>query len=227
MEMIDSKINGFVADYTCVHCKHQQKANIFPYINFNQNPEYYSKVKDLSIFNAVCENCGKKNIIQFDTLLIDETHQYFLYLLSDKSIYRSFKYKITYFVETTFNSNDKYDLDKFKTRVVFSLNDLIEKMSIFEEGLNDEAIEVVKVGLKDKNLIDNAAYDSIFFDGLENANLEFVAFSSKTSTKEPKRISIDHEFYNKVVDDISNLKDRPKDYFEVVDEDWVRSKFTT
>lgn len=225
MEEIHSTIHGLVTDYTCEKCSNVQKVSIFPCINFNQNPEYYSLVKDLSIFKVKCEKCGIEKIIQFDTLLIDETHKYFLYLLTDKALYNRFKYQITYFIETVLNKDDKYDLSQYKTRLVYAPNDLIEKMTIFEIGLDDEAIEIIKCGIFDKNLVDKSIYDCLYFDGMNEANLEFVAFSSKTDTKEPIKFVIQFQFYNKVVDDLSNLKNRHHDYFEVIDEEWVRSKF--
>ena len=120
---------------------------------------------------------------------------------------------------------DKYDLSKYKTRLVFAPNDLIEKMNIFELGLNDEAIEIIKYSIYEKNLIDKSIYDCLYFDGMNNADLEFVSFSSKTDSKEPKKFVVQSVFYNKIVDDISNFKNRHRDYFEVIDEEWVQTDF--
>ncbi len=225
MDEINSVIQGMVANYKCEKCGNEQNVNIFPCIDFSKNPEYYALVKDLSIFKVKCEKCGIEKIIQFDTLLIDEAHKYFIYLLSDRSFYNKFKYKITYFIETELNKEDKYDLDTYKTRIVTSPNDLVEKMSIFEFGLDDEVIELIKCGIYDKNIIDRVVYDCLYFDGMQNADLEFVAFSSKTSSKEPKKLVVQFGFYNKIVDDLSNFKNRHHDRFEIIDEDWIRSKF--
>lgn len=225
MEETHSTIHGLIADYTCEKCGASQKVNIFPCINFSQNPEYYPLVRDLSVFRVKCEKCGAERVIQFDTLLIDEEHKYFLYLLSDKALYNRFKYQITYFIETVLNKDDKYDLSQFRTRLVYSPNDLIEKMSIFECGLDDEVIEILKCSMFDKGVVDRAVYDCLHFDGMTGADLGFVAFSSKTSTKEPVKLIIRFPFYNKVIDDLANFRNRHRDYFEVIDEEWVRSKF--
>lgn len=225
MEEINSTIYGLTTDYKCEKCGHSQKVNIFPCINFNQNPEYYALVKDMSIFKVKCEKCGSEKIIQFDTLLIDETHQYFIYLLTDRSLYNRFKYQITYFIETVLNKDDKYDLSKYKTRLVFTPNDIVEKIAIFELGLDDEVIEIMKCGIFDKEIVDRTVYDCLYFDGMNQSNLEFIAFSSKTNTKEPMKFMVQFTFYNKIVDDLSNFKNRHHDYFEIIDENWVRSKF--
>lgn len=225
-EDIESVLNGFQADYVCEKCKHSQKVNIFPYINFAQNPEYYALVKDLSIFKVKCEECKTEKVIQFDTLIIDETHKYLLYLLTDRSLANRFKHQIKYFVEAVLNKDDKYDFSEYKSRLVFSPNELVEKMAIFETGLNDEIIEIIKCGIYDKNLVNRSIYDCMFFDGLVNADLKFVIFSSKSASKEPQNFVMKHEFYNKLIDDLSGLKNRHQYYFEEINEDWVRSKFT-
>lgn len=224
---IDSIINGFKGDYTCTKCRHTQKVNLLPYINFSKNLEYYALVKDLSIFKVVCEKCGNKELINFDTLIVDEVHKYFLYYLTDKDMYNRFKHQITYFVETSLNKDGKYNLeDEYKTRLVFSHNDLIEKMQIFEIGLDDRVIEIIKCGLFEKDIIDKSLYDSVFFDGMNNADLQFVIFNSKTAVQEPQKIVINFNFYNKVVDEINHFeKVLQKEYFEVIDSNWVLSKF--
>lgn len=224
-QTIESTIQGFKADYICKKCGNKQQVNVLPYINFKKNPEYYALVKDLSIFKVKCEKCGDMKIIQFDTLLVDEVHKYFLYLLTDRTLYNKFKHQIKYFIETQLNKDDSYDLSTYKTRLVYEPNDLIEKMNIFEVGLDDEVIEIIKCGIFDKKLVNKSIYDKLYFDGMKNADLEFVAISSKTTTKEPTKCVISFEFYNKIVEDIHNFKNRHHTYFEVIDEEWVRSKF--
>jgi len=222
---IESVIHGMKADYVCSECGNKQSINILPYINFAENPEYYALVKGLDIFRVKCEKCGATKIVQFDTLIVDDVHKYFLYLLSDRSLHNKFKYQITYFIETTLNKDGKYDLQKYNTRLVFAPNDLVEKMNIFEIGLDDEAIELIKKGIYDKKIVNEESYDLLYFDGLKEADLEFVAFSSKTTNLAARKIVIAHEFYNKVVDSLKNFKLRHREYFEVIDSDWVASTF--
>jgi transcription elongation factor Elf1 len=222
---INSVIKGMKADYTCSECGHLQKVNILPYINFTDNPEYYALVMNLDIFKVKCDKCGKEKIIQFDTLIANETHKYFLYLLSDKSLSNKFKYQVTYFVETVLNKDDKYDLSQYKTRLVFTPNELIEKMSLFETGLDDEVIELIKEGMFEKGIVSPTTYDKIYFDGMKNADLEFVAISTKSTTVKPTKYIMNHEFYNKVIDDTAPIRARHRDYFESIDSDWVKAKF--
>lgn len=223
---ITSIINGFQQEYKCSKCGNIQKVNLLPYINFAQNPEYYALVKDLSIFKITCDKCNRLEFIKFDCLIVDEEHKYFLYFLSNKDLYNKFKYQITYFIETSLNKDGRYNLNDYKTRTIFDFNDIIEKMSIFEYGLNDEVIELIKSMAFEKKLVNPIIYDSLYFDNIDKTNLIFVAFSKKSSSIEPKQFVLDFNFYNKMIDETKNINARHKDYFEIIDQNWVNSYFS-
>ena len=48
------------------------------------------------------------------------------------------------FVNVVLKKDQIKDWDQIKTRLVLDLNELIEKIQIFEIGLNDKAIEIIK-----------------------------------------------------------------------------------
>ena len=223
---IESVIKGFKGDYVCSSCGEKKTVNLLPYVNFTDNPEYYALVKDLSIFKVKCDKCGKEEVIKFDSLFVDDAHKYFLYFLSDPSAYSKFRYQITYFIETSLNRDGKFDLGDYKTRVVFDLNDLVEKMAIFEVGLDDISVELIKFMMYKKKVLDQAVYDKLYFDGMNKMNLEFAAFSSKSSTVKPEKYVIDGNFYNKVVDDVKKISDSLKDSkepFRLIDSSWIET----
>ena len=68
---IISTINGYKIPHICDKCKNEDEVPIFPYINFEDNPEYYALVKNLDIFKVKCSKCGNEEYIRFDTLIID------------------------------------------------------------------------------------------------------------------------------------------------------------
>lgn len=224
MEEITSTINGIKTKFICEKCKHEQNANIFPYINFNQNPEYYALVKDSSIFQVTCEKCKHVTFIKYDALYLNEEQKYFIYLLTDKTLVQKFRHQIRYFLETMLNKDDKYNFDEFKTRLVFDVNTLIEKLAIFELGLNDVVIEIIKYGFYENNMIDENLYDIVLFDGIKETNLEFVLLNSKNS-KLIDKIFIGIDYYNKFVDKLSAMKN-DDEIFSIIDYEWVNSKIS-
>lgn len=224
MEEIESTINGIKSKFVCEKCKHEQIINIFPYVNFNQNPEYYNLIKDLTIFKIKCEKCNNTSFIKYDALYLNEDQKYFIYLLTDKTLVPKFRNQIRYFLETMLNKDDKYNFDEFKTRLVFDTNSLIEKLAIFELGLNDIIIEIIKYGFFENNLIDTSLYDSVYFDGIKELNLEFVLLNSKKSENVDK-LFINVEYYNKFIDKLSTLINE-EELFSSIDYEWVNSKIS-
>ena len=217
-----SKINGIKANFKCEKCGNIQDVNIFPYINFNENPEYYALVKELDVFKIICDKCNTDAIVKYDALYLNEKEKYFIYLLTDKDLVQKFRHQITYFIETVLNKDEKYNFDEFKTRLVFNTNQLVEKLAIFEIGLNDKVIEIIKYGFYENNLIDTTRFDSVYFDGIKETKLEFVLFSSENK-EDIDKIYIDIEFYNQVIDKISKLNDE-NFIFPNIDEEWVKTK---
>jgi hypothetical protein len=197
----------------------ENEVSILPYINFDENPEYYALVKNLDIFNVKCTKCGHEEMFQFDTLIVDPTHKYFLYLFCDEEKINSFRKNIDYFVNTVLNASEIKDWDLIKTRLVLDFNSLVEKMAIFEIGLNDKAIEFIKAGLKERNIVKSKNAE-ILFDGLNQTNLEFISIDENENLD---KVNVSINFYNKIIENINNLKD-DKINFELIDQNWVKSK---
>ena len=149
---------------------------------------------------------------------------YFIYLLNDKDLVDKFRHQITYFIETVLNKDDKYNFEQFTTRLVFSKNELVEKLAIFEIGLNDKVIEFIKYGFFDHGLIDLSKYDSVYFDGIKETKLEFILFNSNRDV-EIDKIFIDIQFYNNLVEKINKIKDDIF-VFPSIDRNWVLSKIS-
>lgn len=215
---IISSINGFKVNYTCEKCSNEQEIPIFPYINFSESPEYYALVKNLDIFKCKCEKCSFENFIKFDSLIVDPIHNYFLYLFCDHKNINLFRKNVDYFVNTVLKGPELEDWNNSKTRLVLTLNDLVEKMTIFELGLNDKTIEFIKRGLIEKKLVKDINSE-ILFDGIYQTNLEFVSIGEKESEK----INVSINFYNDIIEKVKQI-DKNEQNFELIDQNWVKSK---
>lgn len=215
---ITSTINGYKIFYTCEKCKNEFEVPIFPYINFEDNPEYYALVKDLDIFKVKCSNCGNQEYIKFDTLIVDPMHKYLLYLFCNEGKIESFRKNIDYFVNTVLSEAEIKDFDAAETRLVLDLNSLVEKMTIFELGLNDKAIEFIKKGLFEKKIVKDEK-TKLLFDGINQTNLEFISFLNDKVDK----VNVSIAFYNKIIESIKNLSTE-KINFDLIDQNWVKSK---
>jgi len=217
MEEIESKINGFQEEYICSSCGHKQMVNIYPFINFNENFEYYTKVKGLEIFKIKCNNCHKDSFITYNMLIVDQTHKYFIYLLPNKDDLKYFENQVDYFMKKNFDKSKIPDFEQYKLRIVFNLNELIEKMSIFENSLDDRALELLKSALMDDEIIKEKNVD-IYFDRIDEVELVFVYFVKLS--KETKDVKLSIGLYNSLIKKVKQIKN--KETFEIIDIQWAK-----
>lgn len=148
----------------CPHCGKSQKFEMWRVINVADNPEMKEKVKTKEVFKLECKKCGR---------LVNADHQ-FLYEDPESKI------AIHYAREKDVPAV-KEDLKKYEgytTRVVSYQNDLIEKLMIFDAGLDDRIIEIVKAIYVNQLYTINPSYkiDEILFDNTkEEAKIIFIS----------------------------------------------------
>lgn len=75
--------------------------------------------------------------------------------------------------ESSKNSGELEKLEGYNLRFVTDYNELLEKILIFDMGLNDKAVEVIKLMILSQEL-DKAEQRSARFGKLENDTLEFM-----------------------------------------------------
>lgn len=123
---------------TCPHCGSDAPMEIWDSVNVDLNPDLKNKILDESLFLWTCPKCQTKRYITFSTLYHDMNGQYMLFFdhnAGDKDISEdSFPES-----ELFGNFNKKYTL-----RYVHGIHRLKEKIFIFDEGLSDIAVEMIK-----------------------------------------------------------------------------------
>ena len=150
--MSDSYINIL----KCPECGHSQKFEMWKTINTADNPEMKEKVRRKQNFRMVCDKCGK---------VINADHP-FLYHEPDNQI-------MIYYVREDDNDTVQNELGAtlpgYIRRTVNYQNDLIEKLMIFDAGLDDRVVELVK-----------AIFINEFYKANNTANIEEVLFDAST-----------------------------------------------
>ena len=135
--------------FTCSRCGTVYEAQVYRLIDAASKPELRQKVTDGSLFLRECPSCGQRELIGGPVVYKDE---HLLVCLSDRPLA----------VE---------GLDGLKGRFVGDVGSLIEKVKIFDSGLDDVPMELCKfvtrqeIG-KDVNLkflrLEGADHDIIF-----------------------------------------------------------------
>lgn len=137
-----------------------------PLLNTARDPELKARVKDGSLFVRECPYCGTRNLVAFETLYHDPSARLMIWLLPDG------KEAPTGVAEAV------KQLEGYTLRRVSDAGSLIEKVNIFDAGLDDRLIEmckwVTKMEMAEKEHRDDILEAPFKFWRLEGADHEIV-----------------------------------------------------
>jgi len=119
----------------CGRCALQTPVNVYRSINVSQAPELKAGVKDGSIFIWECPHCGTRNLIRCETLYHDPAQKLMIWLTGGNAALEE-KVRSAY--------GDVEELKDYTLRFVDDPGSLVEKVNIFDLGLDDTAIELCK-----------------------------------------------------------------------------------
>lgn len=123
----------------CAACGEKHGIDVWNRINVEENPELKGKVKDGSLFIWECPHCGKANLVQRQTLYHDPSDHLMIWLMPDGVIPEAQEKAL----EAQFDKIS-LTLDGYSLRRVTDVGTLIEKVNIFDAGLDDCVIEMCK-----------------------------------------------------------------------------------
>ena len=123
----------------CSSCGETHEISFYTGINVAEEPELKNKVKDGSLFLWECPHCGKTNLISGQVIYHDPEERLMVWLLPEGSLaeesVRTIEKSLTAASDT---------LEGYTFRRVDDVGALIEKVNIFDAGLDDAAVEMVK-----------------------------------------------------------------------------------
>ena len=199
--------NKFITQtVTCKNCGKLHEIKCYPIINFqSESKEFVESVFSLDLFKVTCD-CGAETIVAYDTVIVDMYKKYIIYLYTsgdDKVFYESVEPALI----KMFNENEKYKevYNTLKhTRLVKSINELLEKLLIFDYDLEDKIIECIKLSLFKNEKVQADKINMIYFDKLDGKNILFTLISEDKNIQ-PKLIGIDIDYYNTIIDKFKNF----------------------
>ena len=127
----------------CSHCHRMLKFTMFKSINVTLDPDYKEKVLDLSLFRERCPDCGNVTVVQYGFLYHDMDLHYMIDVIWDPDhLFGTSDPMLKNWIGNL-NSEPPY-----RFRNVFGYRELLEKIHIFDSGLNDYAVEVLKAVIR-------------------------------------------------------------------------------
>ena len=144
---------------TCPKCNEEHPFVMWQSINTQLDPEMRAAVKDRSAFQFICPTCGEKTYVDYGFLYHQMEDGIMIhYASSDEDAEEIYKMVTNKEQDSLFY--DMLDAD-YLIRIVRSQNELREKISIFDEGLDDRIIEIIKLFVLAKYQEQNSGDKSI------------------------------------------------------------------
>lgn len=202
-----SKIH--IEKVTCPDCGYTGQYKVYDSINIDDeskvNPMFKRRIIDHSLFLYTCDRCKSKFYIEYPFLYNDVKNNFMVWCLPDNA------------TQAEIENIQKVDMRTYKgtLRIVIGKFDFIDKLNVFENKLDDIAIESIKTFVFSKVDSNERKYiKSIMFNGvnMENKTLEFVFIKDDENTK---MMSVPVEFYGQIK---TMLKEKEIHGFEIIDQ---------
>ena len=196
-------------DVSCPHCGAVVKTQMATGINAGENPELRARVLDETLFDWECPDCGYQAQLVYPCLYHDKVKNFMIYVVPNGCDCA---------LESVDVSESFPQLSGVTKRVVTSLIGLKEKILIFEAGLNDDAVELVKlalVGVAAKKYDKTVANGYFCFVDEPDNRIVFSFFLQ--DAKEPVQQGTRMDVYHKSFEIVKNVGADAEDDFIAVD----------
>ena len=125
-------------EITCPACGEKADAKMWASVNVTLDQELRESVLDESLFTWTCPQCGHKALLSYPCLYHDMANKFMIYLVPGAK-------------QESLNdaeAENRYpELGGVTKRLAADLNELKEKILIFENGLDDRAVELTKLAM--------------------------------------------------------------------------------
>lgn len=188
----------------CQNCGKEREFTLWTEIDGIENPELKESIFKNELFTFACPHCGDEGFVSYP----------FLYREGDA--FRIF-----------FTNDNKVRKDALEsevtTRIVTSRNRLCEKIALFNAGLDDRIIELLKVlyshQLQEQN--PNAVFDSVYYFTGQNGE---YSFNFMNGDRPLARINFTKETYDNIAAVYANLLSENKNEDYMINLNWAMKK---
>lgn len=193
----------------CPECGKENEFIVWQSLNGDLDPKAKQQLLDGTLFQFKCSGCGCESNVSYPTLYHDMSKRLMIYFVREEEVEETKK---------TFEPNSEFGfvLEGYRRRIVTDQNSLREKAIIFENGLDDRVVEIIKL-IYFSNLRQShpdAKIDVVYF---MVADGEYqIHFLGET----PLIASVDTSLYGKVALDFSDKIENAKDDY-IIDLEWA------
>lgn len=187
-------MSGVIRDkkIRCPKCGHEMNVRLHDTVGVEEVPE----LLDGSLFICECEECHEKTVLHYPVLFSDPDRHVMIHYIADSDfdgVIRDFK-----------ESSDLLSPDGgLSYRIVFSIDQLREKVLIAELGLDDRIIELIKIIYLERvfQAYPDIKIDNVFF--LKDGDKYVLQYMGDKVIS----VSFDDQIYEAVKKEFPSLED--------------------
>lgn len=182
----------------CPHCKQVCERTPLTRISPDRDPAVRDQVQDLSLFRWQCPNCGTTMLVEDPCLYHDISGQFMVWLAPDGKK----------------PETGQFDpLSGYVLRYVDDLNTFREKINILERGLDDRAVEIMKLVLFLQLQHDLDIVELVFHE-LDDRTADF-RFAAVLSDGAEQYVAMPGATYQRIAQDVQERMYTPRDFVKV------------
>lgn len=167
----------------CPKCRHQQEVELYESINVQSSPDLKEKLMANQVNLVVCGQCGLSFRVDKALLYHDPARRVMIYLIPlGEAVFEAGEQEFADLLRRL-NGVLPEGLQAPEVCLVFSRVELIERIFLFDAGLNERVIEYIKYMIYTRNLAKvTPAEKALLFDAQDSTpeNLRFVVQDVKT-----------------------------------------------
>ena len=200
----------------CPKCGHESEIKVFKTVNATTDPNFREQLLSGEMLHFRCEACGHEAELKYPLLYNDMKNLFMVYYIPDID-----REKLT----DAALEKEYGNLEGITRRLVSNYNELKEKIHIFESGLDDKVIEVVKAALKD--VVEKRTGEEVtggYFSkySVEEDRIGFTFFVGDEGEQFVQTTRL--EIYEKSASVAKAFTDDPTDRsFRTINRDWARN----
>jgi predicted nucleic-acid-binding Zn-ribbon protein len=170
----------------CSKCGESIDFEVFRSVNAHTDPELAAKAKSRELFKCKCPKCGNESYVNYDFLYNDPDKRIMIYMIFEENKLKDICKLLS-----------SKEIPGYTMRVVGSQQSLVEKIMMFESGLDDRSVEIGKSVMYYNNykLFKEAGVSQIRFNHREDGSNEFLMIAG---SKLFARVGFPKKEYDKI-----------------------------
>ena len=160
----------------CPSCGELGEVNVWNIITVHDSPDLKADLLAGKINMFRCGACGHSALMTLPLLYYDWDKKLMILFSPCAEERRGEAYRNM--VKISKESGSLKNFSGYNLRLVTEYNELLEKILIFDNGLNDKAVEVIKLMILSQD-VEKADFRTCRFGKLDNGTLEFMIYDKK------------------------------------------------